>query len=493
MNSRIITSSSFHIPTSPEESNSSSYSDSSYIVESEKRVFTLEWSNLTCIVHGENRDTVLLNSVSGYANPGELTALMGPSGCGKTTLLNKLAKRDRKNRNIEYSGKVMLNSIDINKIDYFKYVGYVTQEDILLETLTPKEALLFVAQLKLSNDMKYNYQRAQVLIESLHLYKVQNTLIGSPAQKKLSGGERRRVSIGIELISNPGILFLDEPTSGLDVQTADAIIELLRSEARNGKTILSIIHQPSYRSYKKFDKLILMSEGNIIYHDKPSQANNYFNHLGGRVPRHINPADHFMSLLHIRDRLHKTEYETNMLYSAIELYKGNEDAVRSQRFKELKPDFIEERVYKPSITIEMKACLARAFKNSYRNDAIFKGKIIQNLLECILLSIIFQDLSTDATGVQNRNGFLFFIIIPQLFETNQDTLMSSNLYSVPMERDLFYKEKAANMYSLVSYLLPKLITELPFLILLSIIYSTVIYWFINLNPHFLNFTIFSKV
>jgi ABC-type multidrug transport system permease subunit len=236
-----------------------------------------------------------------------------------------------------------------------------------------------------------------------------------------------------------------------------------------------------------------MSEGNIIYHDSPSQAKKYFNNLGFRVPRSINPADHFMSLLHIRDRLHKTEYENNVLNNAIELYKGNQHVTEDQRFKEFKPGSIEERVYKASITIEMKVCLTRAFKNSYRNDAIFKGKIIQNLLECILFSIIFQDLSTDATGVQNRNGFLFFIIIPQLFETNQDTLMSSNLYSVPMERDLFFKEKAANMYSLASYILPKLITELPVLILLTIIYSSVIYWFVNLNPHFLNFTAFSKL
>lgn len=149
-------------------------------------------------------------------------------------------------------------------------------------------------------------------------------------------------------------------------------------------------------------------------------------------------------------------------------------------------------IYKPSFIVEFKTCLGRAFKNSYRNDYIFKGKILQNVIEGIMFMLIFHDLSTDITGVQNRNGLLFFILIPQLFETNQDTLMTSKLYTVPMERDLYYKEKSSKMYGLYSYLLPKIITELPLMIILTILFSTALYWVIGLHSPFENFVVFSN-
>lgn len=301
--------------------------------ESVKDVMLLEWRNLTCNYSHNGKEIIILSNISGYANPGELTAIMGPSGCGKTTLLNKLAKRDLSKDCMNTSGMITVNSIDINEFDYHSYVGYVTQDDILFETFTPNEALLFTAYLKLSSNTKHNLQRTQALIQSLHLFQVQDTMIGSALHKKLSGGERKRVSIGIQLISNPYILFLDEPTSGLDSLTADTIIDVLISEAVCGKTIVATIHQPSYRSYLKFDKLILMCDGNIVFHAPPSEAKKYFAKIDFRVPRHINPPDHFMALLHIRDKFNKSQEDLHKLQAVNNLFQSNQDLVSSLRCK----------------------------------------------------------------------------------------------------------------------------------------------------------------
>ena len=192
---------------------------------------------------------------------------MGSSGAGKTTLLNVLSDRiKKKGLGIKYSGSVTINdSEELDQNIFGSISGYVMQDDILFKHFTPRDALKFAARLKLNATHKEQDQRVEELLDELGLMSVANVVIGSLHHKTLSGGEKKRTSIGVELITDPSIIRLDEPTSGLDSIKALQIVKLLHKLARKGKTVISTIHQPSSMAFTYFDRLILMMDGHIVY------------------------------------------------------------------------------------------------------------------------------------------------------------------------------------------------------------------------------------
>ena len=163
-------------------------------------------------------------------------------GAGKTTLLNYLSGREI-SQNLVKKGKILVNGVDRDKIKGFAaFSAYVQQDDILFQTMTVRECLEFAAKLKLKGTMQEKMGRVEETIKELRLNKCQNTKIGGPLVKGVSGGERKRTSIGVELITDPNLIFLDEPTTGLDSFTATAVMEILRDLALTGRTIISTIH-----------------------------------------------------------------------------------------------------------------------------------------------------------------------------------------------------------------------------------------------------------
>lgn len=168
------------------------------------------------------------------------------------------------------------------------------QDDILFQTLTCEEAIRFAAKLKLGLCGHELRHKVDLILESLGLIKCRNTLIGSQTIKGLSGGERKRTAIGVELITNPSVIFLDEPTSGLDSFTANSIVKLLVDQSRLGKTIIATIHQPSSSTFALFDRLLLLMEGYPIYQGKAKEAVDYFDKIGFHIPTYANPADYFL-------------------------------------------------------------------------------------------------------------------------------------------------------------------------------------------------------
>ena len=138
--------------------------------------------------------------------------------------------------------------------------------------------------------------RVRSLLELLNLQSCQDTIIGGVFKKGVSGGERKRVSIGYELITNPSLLILDEPTSGLDSSTALNVISLLKKESQRGMTIITSIHQPASEIFMKFDRVILLSEGNLVFNDKPSNVTKFFNMIGLEFGKYRNPADQLLKL-----------------------------------------------------------------------------------------------------------------------------------------------------------------------------------------------------
>jgi ABC-type multidrug transport system ATPase subunit len=209
----------------------------------------------------------IVKSVSGYAAPGQTTYIMGSSGAGKTSLLNILADRIRTVGNVRLSGNIVFNdSVPVNNMTFKKYAAYVMQDDILFATFTVREAVTFAARLKLKTSIEAQDMVVAKVIEELGLNHVSESHIGDIRKKVLSGGERKRCSIAVELVSDPAVILLDEPTSGLDAFKATSICQLLSNLARTkGKTVISTIHSPSSQAFYFFDRLILMADGHIMY------------------------------------------------------------------------------------------------------------------------------------------------------------------------------------------------------------------------------------
>lgn len=220
--------------------------------------------------------------------------MMGPSGSGKTTLLTAIGGRlgGRLEGTISYNNKPFSNKIKRN-------IGFVTQDDILLPHLTVTETLVFTALLRLPNALTKHQKlaHAEAVLSQLGLIKCKNSVVGDRRLRGVSGGERKRVSIGQEMLINPSLLFLDEPTSGLDSTTAQRIVSTLWELAHNGgKTVVMTIHQPSSRLFYMFHKILLLSEGNTMYFGKGSEAMDYFSTLGYSVSVPMNPSDFLLDL-----------------------------------------------------------------------------------------------------------------------------------------------------------------------------------------------------
>jgi len=400
------------------QSRSYIFSEYSPVHNSQVRV-AISWQNIFYTVKTKKKTTEVLKGISGFANPGELVTILGSSGAGKTCFLNILAKKTTNSHKQIVTGQVYANEVPVSELNYGDLAGYVTQEDILLPVLTPEEAITFSAKLRCRE--KDIPQRVKSVIQELNLTEVAKNYIGSVEQKGISGGERKRVCIAVELVSDPSVLFLDEPTSGVDTFTAEMLLDLLIDQTRKGRTVITTVHQPSSAMFGKFQKLVLMSEGHIVYQGDSSQSVEYFRSLGYACPRHINPTDYFMKVLHVVDRNQLTEEESHRQNLFVSTYKHQEPQVLSgkqtENLTELKK-FKRKRA--SSRLVQLKELMQRAGKNAARNPALSRVKLLQTIGIALLVDLVFYDLNTDLEGIQSINGVLFFLVI------NQATFGSQN-------------------------------------------------------------------
>jgi ABC-type multidrug transport system ATPase subunit len=198
-----------------------------------------------------------------------MVAILGPSGSGKTSLLNVLSQRESLSGGSKTLGELKLNGQVMQKGDFGKMGAFVQQDDILIGVMTPYELFEFAYKIRSGKEGTEVHERVEKVLDKLGLQLCKNTRIGGWLERGISGGERRRASIGYEIITNPALLLLDEPTSGLDASTALRIIKILKQEATRGVSILATIHQPSSSILFCFDRVILLSEGYTIYNGPP--------------------------------------------------------------------------------------------------------------------------------------------------------------------------------------------------------------------------------
>jgi len=268
------------------------------IAPANQRSMNIRFENLSVAVGtGEQRKTVL-NGISGDFAAGTITAIMGQSGAGKSTLMNVILGRLR-----ETGGQIYINGRPDRLTQYSRIIGFVPQEDVMIRTLTVYDTLRHSAFTRLPSSWTKS-QRNELInrtIDLLDLHSVRNTKIGEDGGKGLSAGMRKRVNIGIELCSAPGVLFLDEPTTGLDSTASQDIVSLLQRVASTGLTVIAVLHQPRFEIFKLCTNVLLLGCGGWqAFMGSTSTVLDYFQSIGYVCPTDTNPADFFLDVLALR-------------------------------------------------------------------------------------------------------------------------------------------------------------------------------------------------
>ncbi|WJZ92567.1 hypothetical protein VitviT2T_011555 [Vitis vinifera] len=414
-----------------------------------------------------NVEKEILNGITGSVNPGEVLALMGPSGSGKTTLLNLLGGRLNQPT---AGGSVTYNDQPYSKSLKSK-IGFVTQDDVLFPHLTVRETLTYAARLRLPKTLtkQQKEKRAVDVIYELGLDRCQDTMIGGSFVRGVSGGERKRVSIGNEIIINPSLLFLDEPTSGLDSTTALRIVQMLHDIAEAGKTVLTTIHQPSSRLFHKFDKLILLGKGNLLYFGKASGTMEYFSSIGCSPLITMNPAEFLLDLANgnlndvsipseLEDKVQTEHSETetrNGKPSPADVHEylveAYETRVADQEKKKLMipipiDEELKSKVCSPkrewgASWWEQYSILFRRGLKERRHDYFSWLRVTQVASTATILGLLWwQSESTNPKGLQDQAGLLFFIAVFWGFFP-----VFTAIFTFPQERAMLSKERAADM------------------------------------------------
>nr|XP_022306294.1 protein white-like isoform X2 [Crassostrea virginica] len=470
---------------------------------------TLTWKDVNvysipkkgCCNRGAEEPKHILKTVSGMIKPGKLTAFMGASGAGKSTLMNLLTFRNRGALKVE--GDIRVNGVPVDKSKIANISAYVQQDDLFVGTMTVREQLTFRALLRMDNrkSRKERLQKVEEVLHELGLKKCADTMIGVPGRiKGISGGEMKRLSFASELLTNPPLMFCDEATSGLDSFMAHSVIQSLKSMVKQGRTILCTIHQPSSDVFELFDEVFLLAEGRVAFSGPVNDALNFFKNNGHSCPMNYNPADHFIITLAIvpgkeaecRERVQKIcdNFEASPACKEIKDKTSDLSNHPEEHLKQMMETLKDSSRYDASIFQQMKSVFWRSWVTNLRDPMVVRIKFIQSLVRlrdpmvvrikfiqtlffALVLGLVYLKTNDDydQDDIMNLNGVIFIII------TN---LSFNHLFSVlnvfPLEVPIFMREYGTGLYSIGVYYLSKTIVEIPFLIIIPIIFMSILYW-----------------
>eukprot|EP00668_Euglena_longa_P020059 GGOE01024953.1.p1 GENE.GGOE01024953.1~~GGOE01024953.1.p1 ORF type:complete len:1437 (+),score=454.40 GGOE01024953.1:1098-5408(+) len=418
----------------------------------------------------------LLDGVSGFAQPNTLTALMGSSGAGKTTLLDVLAGRKNTGK---VGGSILLNGQAADPVTFSRFAGYVEQMDIHSPSATVVEALRFSATLRLPRELSDEDKEAYVwrVIRMLQLEPQANCPIGT-RQSGLTVEQVKRVTIGVEMVANPAVIFLDEPTSGLDSMAADVVMDAIKAVAKTGRTVICTIHQPSTHLFEMFDHLLLlMRGGKTVFFGETGEMSahlvKYFNDIP-LVPQHDghqNPATWMLNVLAVEG----IDFAEEFLHSALHSSNTLQLEVLSQS---VGPTLTAGHRYQATMGTQFRALLLKWLRIHWRSPSYNLTRVvICALLGLVLGSIFWQLAITNSQSVFSKVGVQFnaFIFIGVVFASVVQTILST-------ERTVYYREKAANMYRPFLFNIVAGMCELPYLLFITFMYTNIMYWMVGLNP-----------
>eukprot|EP00656_Telonema_subtile_P011191 TRINITY_DN1550_c0_g1_i1.p1 TRINITY_DN1550_c0_g1~~TRINITY_DN1550_c0_g1_i1.p1 ORF type:complete len:605 (+),score=137.62 TRINITY_DN1550_c0_g1_i1:137-1951(+) len=419
---------------------------------------SLSWEGVTYKVGGK----LILNNVRGSVPGGQLCAILGPSGAGKSSLLNILAGRISNKGGVKVTGAVLRD----NRIaESNKDIAYVMQDDALIETATPRESIAFSAALRLGVTGEELEQVVERVLQELDLMECADTMVGGMLVTGLSGGQRKRTSVGVELVTNPSIVFLDEPTSGLDSESAHSCISMLRRMARNGATVLCTIHQPSSQIFQMFDRVALLKNGKMLCHHRRERFIQAFKEAGFPVPQHHNPADFVMGVA-----IAHTDQE---LAGAGLFVDETPDSTVAAPLGEDKPTAAVRHA--ASVCTQLKHLLVRELRATVRNKPALGMRFGSTTFLGLLFGIIFMNAGSRDRAVQaNLNshlGAITLVGVNCMFGTAQPVM-----FSFPLERPVFLREYTTNTYGVLCYFVAKSSIE----ICLALVQSCILFFFVTL-------------
>ncbi|CAN6349538.1 unnamed protein product [Urochloa humidicola] len=435
----------------------------------------------------------LLDGISGEARDGELFAVMGASGSGKSTLVDALAGRIARD---SLRGGVTLNGEPLHGRRLRAISAYVMQDDLLYPMLTVRETLLFAAEFRLPRALPPERKRARVdaLVDQLGLSRAADTIIGDEAHRGVSGGERRRVSIGTDIIHDPILLFLDEPTSGLDSASAFMVVQVLRRIAQSGSVVIMTIHQPSARILGILDRLLLLSRGRTVYAGTPAGLKPFFSEFGAPIPDNENPAEFALDTIR--------EYESQpdgaaALADFNTKWQNNSSSSASPVGNKVMSTMPLEQAIAESVSrgklvagsavsggsvptfanppwTEVWVLIKRSFTNTARMPELFAMRLGTIMVTGFILATIFWRLDDSPKVVQERLGF-FAMAMSTMFYVCADALPV-----FVQERHIYLRETAHNAYRRVSYVLANAAVSFPPLVLLSLAFAVTTFWAVGL-------------
>lgn len=466
----------------------------------------LTWKDLNVTVtlsHGETQK--VLEGLTGYAEPGTFTALMGPSGSGKSTLLDALASRLAANAFL--SGTILLNGHK-TKLS-FGTAAYVTQDDTLIGTLTVRETIAYSARLRLPDNMPWSEKQA--LIEStiieMGLQDCADTVVGNWHLRGISGGEKRRVSIALEILMRPRLLFLDEPTSGLDSASAFFVTQTLRGLSRDGRTVIASIHQPSSEVFELFDRLYLLSGGKTVYFGQASEAYEFFAQAGFPCPSLRNPSDHFLRCINsdfdkvkatlkgsMKLRFEATDDPLEKISTAeatrtlINYYATSQYSYsarqRVEEISKVKGTVLDSGGSQASFPMQAFTLTKRSFVNMSRDFGYYWLRLVIYVLVTVCIGTIYLNVGTSYNSILARGSCASFVF-------GFVTFMSIGGFpSFVEDMKVFQRERMNGHYGVTAFVISNTISAMPFLILITFISGTVCYFMVRLHPGFEHYLFF---
>ncbi|CAG8529734.1 4190_t:CDS:10, partial [Dentiscutata heterogama] len=426
---------------------------------------------------GKNSRKLIIQNIHGFAGPGEILAIMGPSGCGKTTLLNAIGNR-LGTKAIE--GTIKMNGHKPTK-DSKRFIAYCAQDDTFFPYLTVRETLSYTSRLRLPREMSTSAKLEQVenIIQMLNLSKCSNTRIGDMRIRGISGGEKKRVSIANELLTEPSVILLDEPTSGLDSSLALDLVQTLKELAKKQrKTIIMVVHQPSSQVFELFDRLLLMADGQVAYFGDSADIVDYLANEGFVCHPNFNPADYMLELLNnptAKQKLITTHANSIQSDSSGKLV-VEKCFKRPTSSDDSRITGSSKHKWEATFLQQLMILTERSFKQRSK-VVLSKLNFTQIFSLAIINCLIWFRMPYTEASLPDRYGMIFFTTTFWIFFASMITITA-----FPLDFDILSKERQSRSYRLLSYFLSKQIAELPLLVVFPILYMCIVYWTVGLIP-----------